>query len=302
MVLNFGCEHVPKSTKGKGMKKFLMFVCGIMLFTCPLFATGIDSGATNADCDNATLGQYNGTANLEMDWQPNTINVRWYSDDTQLSLYLPTPPTKKGYTFEGWKVVKVPGGFTELEYIESSGTQWINTGYIPNLTDTIEVKFKTLNTLQSGYAYIYGARRYYKDNGFAVQCLQGFWLQYGDSDNNSLGSAQPNTEYTVIQQGPTYSVNGNSATSTGTTPNLSYPLFLFSVNTSGEPYSSVNRNLYAKLYKFKVTGADGTVKYNYVPAKRKSDNVVGMWDTVTQTFFTNAGSGNFIAGPVVQIE
>ena len=103
------------------MKKLLVCLFGL-LFTVVAFATSIDSGATSADCDNATLGQYNGTANLEMDWQPNTINIRWYDGENQLTvqnvaqsctyggdLNLPTAPTKKGYTFDGWTIDKTCG-------------------------------------------------------------------------------------------------------------------------------------------------------------------------------------------------
>ena len=32
------------------------------------------------------------------------------------------------------------------------------------------------------------------------------------------------------------------------------------------------------------------------PAKRDSDDVVGMYDLVSNTFFTNAGSGSFSYG------
>ena len=99
------------------MKKLLVCLFAI-LFINNLWATGIDSGTTSADCDSATLGQTSGTVNLEMDWQPNTIQIRWYNGNTLINttntnanscvygddLYLPTAPTKKGYTFEGWEV------------------------------------------------------------------------------------------------------------------------------------------------------------------------------------------------------
>jgi len=39
---------------------------------------------------------------------------------------------------------------------------------------------------------------------------------------------------------------------------------------------------------------------DFIPARRNSDGVLGMYDTVTQTFLTNGGTGDFIAGPVVQ--
>ena len=34
---------------------------------------------------------------------------------------------------------------------------------------------------------------------------------------------------------------------------------------------------------------------------RNSDGVLGMYDTVSQQFFTNAGTGTFIAGEVIDI-
>ena len=36
-----------------------------------------------------------------------------------------------------------------------------------------------------------------------------------------------------------------------------------------------------------------------IPVRRLSDSAVGMYDTVSKTFFANAGSGTFTAGPNV---
>lgn len=41
---------------------------------------------------------------------------------------------------------------------------------------------------------------------------------------------------------------------------------------------------------------DGELVYNFVPCVRKSDSVIGMYDTVTETFFTNVGTGDFTKG------
>ena len=59
------------------MRKYLFAVL-FGLFTCPLFATGIDSGATSADCDNATLGQYKHLVNItaQQIW-------KWIGNQTQ---------------------------------------------------------------------------------------------------------------------------------------------------------------------------------------------------------------------------
>jgi hypothetical protein len=103
-----------------------------------VFATGIGANDTTASCDNETLGQTSGTANVEIDWQPNTINITWYNDDTQLTvqssaqscvydddLYLPsTQPTKTGYTFKGW-TIQPRYDFVELgNLFDGGGSSW----------------------------------------------------------------------------------------------------------------------------------------------------------------------------------
>lgn len=35
------------------------------------------------------------------------------------------------------------------------------------------------------------------------------------------------------------------------------------------------------------------------PCQRKSDGVLGVYDTVGQKFYVNSGAGTFTAGPVV---
>ncbi|MBQ6011811.1 MAG: hypothetical protein IJL23_01695, partial [Alphaproteobacteria bacterium] len=76
-----------------------------------------------------------------------------------------------------------------------------------------------------------------------------------------------------------------------TTP---YSLVVFGGNT-GSPVGSSGIRIYALSIK-----ENDSLKRNFIPARRNSDNVVGMYDTVSKTFFTNAGTGSFVAGPVAQ--
>lgn len=53
----------------------------------------------------------------------------------------------------------------------------------------------------------------------------------------------------------------------------------------------------AKLYKFKVYDTDHiTLLKDCYPCYRNSDSVVGLYDKVSETFLTNAGTGTFIVG------
>lgn len=49
-------------------------------------------------------------------------------------------------------------------------------------------------------------------------------------------------------------------------------------------------------YSFKIWKGNILLR-NFVPCYRKSDNVVGMYDTVKGEFYTNSGTGQFLAGP-----
>ena len=308
--------------KGKGfvVKKLWIFVFGF-IFTVGAFATGIDSGATSADCDNATLGQYNGTANLEMDWQPNTINIRWYDGENQLSvqsaaqtcsyggaLYLPTAPTKKGYTFEGWEVkYAIPEEYTELQYIEGGRYYgaYMDLGF-PATPTMQTLLVASLGQMINEQQVIFGAA---DNNDFNVGkpyvidiSLQNVLIPNGDY-NSTTSRVKVALQQDVIYQ---FKVNYpnvgqigiNDTIKTGFT-NLSFVpsnnLYLFTAkypyHTSSFPPQKM------KVYKLTFWNNGATV-HNFIPVKRNSDNTVGLWDSVSKTF--NSGTGGFVAGPVVQ--
>ena len=148
------------------MKK-LLIVLSLMFFTIDSSASGIASNTTSAPCTNNTLETYSGNSNLSADWQPNTINLTWYNEQEKLTvqqsaqscvydgtLTIPsTPPTRTGYTFAGWKV-RLPGTYTELEYLESTGTQFVDTNFSsPNgFKAQLGLYFDTV-----GYSFLMGS-------------------------------------------------------------------------------------------------------------------------------------------------
>ena len=103
------------------MKKLFLTSAIIAVMSYPAIALDandhIQPSPTN-DCVESTLGTATGPANLEADWNANTINLEWYNEDTKLTvpttsntctydggITLPsTNPTKTGYTFRGWQV------------------------------------------------------------------------------------------------------------------------------------------------------------------------------------------------------
>ena len=139
------------------MKKLsLLFLC---FFTADSFASGIASNSATAPCDNDTLSKYTGTADVEINWEPNVINLKWYDGNTELNvanasqtctydgmITVPPQPTKLGYTFNGWKVAKYD--FSTLPVNSSGIHAWSKNA--------------------PGYSCWYGASRTYEtpcDNG-----------------------------------------------------------------------------------------------------------------------------------------
>ena len=52
-----------------------------------------------------------------------------------------------------------------------------------------------------------------------------------------------------------------------------------------------------RLYSCKIYD-NGTLVRNFVPAKRNSDSVAGLYDTVNSVFYTSASSTAFSAGSI----
>ena len=293
----------------------------------PLFATGIGNGAT-APCDNATLSKYTGTANVEINWEPNTINLNWYNGDEKLTvanasqtctydgmITVPTQPTKPGYTFNGWKVIRVPGGYTELEYLQSSGTQYIDTGIKGDQDTKAEIKFVVTSSsceYNAWYA-VFGARESKVSRAF------NFWAPITVENNlganfGDLGGVvsdvqfSTNTTY-VIELSKNRLIVNNASKTISQTSDFTTPTNIVLFNINGGEHSTGgglansgcggNRAFVGNIYYFRLYENNDLVR-NFIPARRNSDGVLGMYDTITGQFFTNAGTGTFIAGPVVQ--
>jgi hypothetical protein len=189
----------------------------------------------------------------------------------------------------------LPSEYKALLYIEGTGTQYINTGYTPQSTDTIEeeVEFSSTGSNQAFWC----AR---KDG--AVDTFTFFWLTSGlRFDYNTAQSAIPlatftaavGTRYRVKADGETGSVTINDNVVYTYTPasfTVGGPLSVLASQMNG---ASLGNYGYYRLYSFTVTSG-GTPVVNLVPAERVADGVLGVYDTVRGTFYTNAGSGAFL--------
>ena len=188
---------------------------------------------------------------------------------------------------------RLPSEYQEVEWIGSSGTQYINTGYNPSSSTCIEVVVSVprfqLNT------EIIGARsggRYYEllfsgsSGSFYVQMYKTPGTRFSDFGNKNTfkiinGDFYINDELKLTSQ----------QTLSGNTYQISVPIYLFGLNNNG----SAQRLIEQTMYYCKIE-ENNQIQREFIPCYRKSDDVIGMYDIVTQTFYTNAGSGTFTKG------
>ena len=239
----------------------------------------------------------------------HTIN--WHVEDQIIStttcnsgdaITPPTVPTKYGYHPKVWG----PSQYIKLEYIESTGTQYIDTGYVPTNATRLDIKYKVTqlpSDLRSGAVPI-GARVAWQDRMF------GIFSPVNQQNTNMLMEANvaltfsfnplnkeiiatidiPNNYRAFDVEGTVYSSNASYAKVT-----YVYPLYMFQQNLAGIVSTS---DAHIRIYYVQIKENNVLVR-NFIPARRITDKAIGMYDTVTQTFFENQGAGTFIAGPAV---
>ena len=191
-----------------------------------------------------------------------------------------------------WKKGSSPSDYTQLEYIESTGTQWIDTG-IATTNNNLGFMLEAM-PLTSADVYPMGSRA--TDGGtrfFGVRSRASTIFSYGWSFYSTATASQ-----SYVNVRTTMSLNWlNSKKATIgddsndlTTANIA--------NGRNITLFGINGQLLWKgrIYRAQISEGNEIIA-NFIPVMRNSDSKVCMRDTVTGQFFTNAGTGEFIAGP-----
>lgn len=175
--------------------------------------------------------------------------------------------------------MSLPSGYTQLEYIEASGSQYIDTNLACNKSDFWRYNIVADLVNNSNYAGCNGYLQYQASVGGGVKSNIDIVYQnvietisvngVQKSSQNWAGYSGSNVKIGILKLGDT-----NNAWA-GTSPQ------------SGKIYS-------CKIYK------SGVLTRDFVPCKNLSGSI-GLYDLVSAQFYQNAGFGTFIAGPVVNL-
>lgn len=183
----------------------------------------------------------------------------------------------------------LPSGYTKLDYIESSGTQYIDTGFIPNQDSAVHIVCQP--TVASGWQGIFGARSATNVGEFGVDIPAGTTLRsvYGTGNVTTTVSTVA-TKLDIYKNKNVCTINGAVLTNSTETFSSGYPIWIFDKNTAGSKWNPCSMKLYScKVYD------NGTLVRDFIPCKNAS-GTIGLWDNVNSVFYANAGTGTFSTG------
>lgn len=188
-------------------------------------------------------------------------------------------------------VSKLPNEYQQIEYLESTGMQYIDTGVSGNAIGTYEIKFNMLGEGYQNYEMYFAGplsaqvpKLYLNGDTAIVADIGTAAYDLFTKDNNPHIIKITNTEIlcdNIIKA--TYEAKSWGDQS----------FWLFNAAEQSNLYSTM-RLYYLKMY------SDGVLVRNYIPCYKKEDNISGLYDIVNNIFYENEGAGNFVAGQVIK--
>jgi hypothetical protein len=191
--------------------------------------------------------------------------------------------------------------YTKLEYLESTGTQYIDTGLLFTATSeaSVEIKF---NMPTVANCCIAGSENSGTGWAFIPQINSGGVRIYHQSLSawNKV-TISANTDYVLnMRQSSTFTETLNGVAYTGSCNSKSWPTRTYALFGDNTVNYGFNQFASVKIYYCRIT-QDGKVSRDLIPVMRNSDGALGMYDLANDVFYTNAGTGSFIAGSEIEI-
>ena len=225
---------------------------------------------------------------LVTDGEPPTVAVSSVST-------IPTSP-----------VNELPAGYAPIEYIEGLGTQYIDTGYnpTPTLRTILDFQFRASVNQQRVFGtegdvtgnLVYSMYR----NGsgqwaYARQDNKGNWQGLSVATDTSrhlidFNFLNASGKRAVTVSGTTI----NYAITQAATQTALYTMYLGASHATSGP-SNISKH---RIYSCQMYEGDAPVR-DFVPARRKSDGVIGLYDRVCGVFHPSASATGYSAGPEV---
>lgn len=299
---------------------------GVMVSTSKSYTFTVNSDRTLTAVFAAVIPVYDVSVTIDPLGGGNVTGAGKYNEGTTVNL---KATANDGYNFQEWKEdgqsvhngpeysftaeknralvaafseipsSKLPDGYTELEYIQSSGTQYIDTGIKPTGTIKISVDVEILDKATTTDKYVFGSNFIGQTNAF-LMCR---WNTAGIGVATGIpgGSAS----YTVISNNITprrmiisvdypnkkASIQGESEIEL---KNVEISIYMRTMKLFASPTGA--SGIGQRVYSAHIENSDGA--HDYVPCTNPSGEA-GLYDIIGGAFYGNAGTGAFSVGPAV---
>lgn len=177
----------------------------------------------------------------------------------------------------------------QIEYLESTGTQWINTGIKPTQTLSFSCKFDNPNNsgAGNGYGNVFGSRISSGNNEYQLTKYGSGSVSVGTRNTNK-GFNTSGIHIITFDGATTITVDGTTKTITKSSiqSNIgNIVLFGISQGTTTSATQLQAGKIYACSF--------GSVR-DFIPVR--VGQVGYMYDRVSGELFGNSGTGNFVLG------
>lgn len=197
---------------------------------------------------------------------------------------------------------ELPASYTRLEYVQSSGSQYVNTGISSGTNITAEICWKSLMNAQTESKFVFGTRKAWQQSMLFVshQCrndsVSDSGIRYAWGANAYSTQTFP-TDFFAQRLSASEAMLG--ATKVWTPPSAtfdySYPMYVFTINNAGSAHSNGAR---MQLKWLRICDSGEEVRM-FVPVRRNSDSVAGLYDLANSNFYPSASSTALVAGPEI---
>ena len=198
--------------------------------------------------------------------------------------------------------------YKEVEYIESNGKQYINTGVKVTPDYTVEVTF-VMTQRNATWDTLFGTRNSNQARFTArwansatgklgVHRSKGKTVNYESIDDaNATKTMVVETWHTIKLAKREYTFDGNlrkTFSATTSTAQFAYPIYLFALCNAGSPADYG----YFRIKKARIWNDKDELIRDYIPCV-DLDGVAGMYDVVNDTFTKSGSSTKFTAGNLI---
>lgn len=200
---------------------------------------------------------------------------------------------------------RLPSEYQEVKYIESTGSQYIDAGFMATPNTMVSIDFQLTNLVKDQRLFgRYMSNTVSGDLSYDMYISSALNLAYTYNNNvgNWMGIQPANTQkhHVVFNQNKKIIIDGTEFEMVGSATNSCKRNFLI-FNAYDGGTSSPTAYSQMRLYSLKIYESDTQIR-DFVPCYRKSDKAIGLYDLINSVFYVNSGSGTFGMGEKIEEE